>query len=135
MNDNHEHSWDLHKSERGNLPESEEAFEKKFEEWQSRDSMGWLSKNLSFPFMAVRKEDDDDAYFQEGAARAAFRLGHTFEIVRLKQTIDWIGVVCEAREKGKRGSVPLCDVEVTPKSDQNFWPVSQETRQRYRLRR
>ena len=61
MKDNHDHSWDLHPSEPGNLPESDEAFEKKLAEWHGRDWMTWLSKNLRFPFTMVRKEDDDDA--------------------------------------------------------------------------
>ncbi len=123
MKDNHDHSWDLHQSERGNLPESDEAFEKKFVEWHGRDWMTWLSKNLSFPFTVVRKEDDDDAYYQKGAIRAPFRLGHKFEIIGLEAEIDRYGIRGAAREKGKTGSVPLWDVEVTPKSDPNFWPI------------
>ena len=67
MSDDHDHSWDLRQSKRGNLPESDEVFEKKMEEWHRRDWMTWLSKNLRIPFTVVRKEDDDDAYFQKGA--------------------------------------------------------------------
>jgi hypothetical protein len=33
------------------------------------------------------------------------------------------GIIVEVREKNRIGSVPLCDVEVTPKTDKNFWPV------------
>jgi hypothetical protein len=33
------------------------------------------------------------------------------------------GVMVRVREKGREGCVPLCDVEVTPKTDKNFWPV------------
>jgi len=123
MSQSHDRSWDLHESERGNLPESDDTFEKKMEEWHGRDWMAWLSNNLTFPFTVVRKEDDDDAYFLKGAARAPLRLGHKFEIIGLAEEIDRYGIRGAAREKGKSGSVPLSDVEVTPKTDPNFWPI------------
>jgi hypothetical protein len=34
-----------------------------------------------------------------------------------------VGIVVKVREQRKVGQVPLCDVEVTPKSDKNYWPV------------
>ena len=33
------------------------------------------------------------------------------------------GVMVKVREKGQVGYVPLADVEVTAKTDANFWPV------------
>jgi hypothetical protein len=33
------------------------------------------------------------------------------------------GMMVRVREKGQVGYVPLCDVEVTPKTDKNFLPV------------
>ena len=36
MSDTDDHRWDLAESDEGNLPESDEAFEKKIEEWQGR---------------------------------------------------------------------------------------------------
>ncbi len=122
MNDN-EHAWDPNESDQGNLPESEDAFDRKYEEWQKRDWMTWLPENLAFPFKATREEDEDDAYFQEGAAKAPFRLGHTMEITGLIDDDVDLGIIVEAKEKGHTGEVPLCDLKVKPKSDKNYWPV------------
>src|SRR5437667_12559108 len=99
------HLWD------SNRQGSDEAFDQKYEEWQARDWMTWLAVNLVFPFKATREEDEDDAYFQEGAARALFRLGHAMEILRLKEEDETVGIIVEAKEKGKTGFVPLCDLE------------------------
>ena len=67
--------------------------------------------NLFFPFKATREEDEDDAYFKKGAARALFRLGHTMEILGLKEEGDLRGIIVKAREKGQVGEAPLCDLE------------------------
>ena len=46
------------------------------------------------------------------------------EVLKLSSKDDLYGIVVRAREGGRRvGSVPLCDVEVTPKNDPNFWFV------------
>ena len=119
-----DHSWDPEEGEDGNLPSDEEAFEKKFEEWEKRDWASWLSSNLKFPFTVTREEDEDDAYFQEGAAKALFRLGHTMEVVGLDPEPDeTVGFLIKVRENRKAGQVPLCDVEVKPATDANYWPV------------
>ncbi|MBP7828046.1 MAG: hypothetical protein BWX84_00302 [Verrucomicrobia bacterium ADurb.Bin118] len=118
-----DHRWDLREREDGYLPESDEAFDQKFEEWQERDWPDWLAKNLTFPFSVTREEDEDDAYFAPGAAKAPFRLGHKMEVLELGEDDVDRGVLVKVREKGKIGYVPLCDVEVTPKTDANFWPV------------
>jgi hypothetical protein len=123
MNKAYDNSWNLSEGDDGYLPESEEAYERKFEEWQARDWSDWLAKNLTFPFTVTREEDEDDAYFAPGAAKAPFRLGHKMEVVALDEEDVDRGVVVKVREKGKVGYVPLCDVEVTPKTDKNFWPV------------
>ena len=75
MSDKDDHSWDLEESEEGNLPGSDDAFDQKHEEWRERNWMDWLSANLVFPFKATREEDEDDAYFQEGAAKSLVSLG------------------------------------------------------------
>ena len=123
MNDTNDHRWDLRESGKGNLPASEEAFEKKFEEWAERDWPEWLSQQLTFPFTVTREEDEDDAYFVAGAAKAPFRLGHKMEVVGLAEEDVDRGVMVKVREKGRTGFVPLCDVEVKPKTDKNYWPV------------
>ena len=33
------------------------------------------------------------------------------------------GIIVKVREKGQTGYVPLDEVEVTPKTNPNFWPV------------
>ena len=123
INDSDNHPWDLRQSSKGNLPASREAFDKKYAEWQKRDWMKWLEENLTFPFTVTREEDDDDAYFLPGAAKAPFRLGHTFEVVGLDEEDVDRGIIVKAKEKGRVGYVPLCDLKVKPKTDKNFWPV------------
>jgi hypothetical protein len=123
MSDKDDHSWDLKQSEEGNLPGSDDAFDQKYAEWQARNWVSWLSANLGCPFKATRVEDDDDAYFQTGAAKCLFRLGHTMEILSVEGEDEMTGVIVQAKEKGQIGQVPLCDLEVKPKTDRNYWPV------------
>ncbi|MGO9203648.1 MAG: calcium-binding protein [Limisphaerales bacterium] len=117
MKNQNEHLWD------GEGYEAGDAFDLKYEEWEQRDWMTWLATNLVFPFNVTREEDEDDAYFQKGAAKAPFRLGHTMEILGLGAEDDRQGIIVKAREKGRIDSVPLCDLEVKPKTDKNYWPV------------
>ena len=123
MNDTDDHDWDPRKSSRGKLPTSGEAFEKKFEEWAERDWPKWLLQQLAFPFTVTREEDEDDAYFAAGAAKAPFRLGHKMEVVGLAEEDVDQGMIVKVKEKNRTGFVPLCDVEVRPKTDKNYWPV------------
>ncbi|MDY6990936.1 MAG: hypothetical protein SWQ30_23080, partial [Thermodesulfobacteriota bacterium] len=59
-------SWDLSEIHaEGNVPENEEAFDRKYQEWQERSWETWLNDKLSFPFLVRRMEDDDDAYFTD----------------------------------------------------------------------
>ncbi len=74
MSNTDDHRWDLRESAKGYLLESDDAFERKMEEWPARDWPEWLARNLSFPFTVSREEDEDDAYFAKGAAKAPFRL-------------------------------------------------------------
>ncbi len=112
-----DHLWD------SSRPGSDEAFDRKYEEWDKRDWLTWLGENLVFPFKATREEDEDDAYFREGAARALFRLGHTMEIMGLDEEDELRGIIVNARENGQVGEVPLCDLKVKPRTDRNYWPV------------
>jgi hypothetical protein len=45
------------------------------------------------------------------------------EVVALAEGDVDRGLIVEVREKSRTGCVPLCDLEVTPKRDPNFWPV------------
>lgn len=123
MSDTDEHLWDLNESDDGNLPESKDAFERKFEEWSARDWPEWLAKNLTFPFTVSREEDEDDAYFAPGAAKAPFRLGHKMEVLELAEEDVGQGVMVKVREKGQFGYVPLANLQVKPRTNPNFWPV------------
>ena len=123
MNNHDDHRWDLSKSDKGHLPECSEAFDRKFVEWQARNWPDWLGKNLTFPFSVTRKEDEGDAYFVSGAAKAPFRLGHKMDVLALAEADVDRRVMVRVKENGKFGCVPLDDVEVTPKTDANFWPV------------
>lgn len=108
------HDWDL--------DEDGGAFEMKFEEWQSRDWLKWLAENLAFPFIVTREEDDDEAYFTD-ACEDLFRLGHKMEVVGIDEDDVDDGITAEVKEKGKTGYVPLGDLQVKPKTNENFWPV------------
>jgi hypothetical protein len=123
MSHTEDHRWDLSESDDGYLPESDEAFEQKLEEWAARDWPAWLAQHLAFPFTVTREEDEDDAYFAKGAAKAPFRLGHQMEVVGLAEEDVDRGIMVEVREKKRTGCVPLCDLEVTPETDPNYWPV------------
>jgi len=83
--------------------------------------MQWLAKQLVFPFIVTREEDEDDAYFSPGAAKALFRLGHKMEVLALDEEDVDQGLMVKVREKGQVGYLPLADLEVKPKTDKNYW--------------
>jgi hypothetical protein len=123
MSNDDDHSWDLAETREGNVPGDEESFDRKYDQWEKRDWMTWLEENLSFPFQAERKEDDDDAYFTDVADHEPFRLGHKMTVLALEDDNFRYGIIVKAKEEGKIGHVPLSDLEVTSKSDKNYWPV------------
>jgi hypothetical protein len=123
MSGKYDTSWDLVESSKGNLPKNQKALDLKYTEWAERDWVAWLKSNLSFPFKAKREEDEDDAYFTDVANHKPFRLGHTMEVVGVEDEDGAYGVLVEVKEGKSKGSIPLADLEVTPKTDKNFWPV------------
>ncbi len=114
MSTDYDSSWD---------EDNDELWEQKYEEWEKRDWESWLSGRLSFPFEVKREEDDDEAYFTNVASRQPFRLGHTMEVLGIEGEHVHYGILVKVREGRRTGRVPLCDVEVTSRSDPNFWPV------------
>lgn len=116
-------SWDLIQSEKGNLPQSEEAWEKKSKEWASRNWLKWLNSNLSFPFEAKRFDDDDDAYFTDIAKHAPFRLGHVMQVLSIDSENSVHGIFVKVQEGEQVNTVPLCDLEVKSRKDKNYWVV------------
>ena len=123
MSTDYDSSWDLAETENGYTPESDDAFERKFAEWEERDWMTWLEDVLSFPFMVERVEDHDDAYFTDVAEHEPFRLGHEMKVVEFAEEDELYGIIVKVREGRRVGYVPLCDLEVIPKEDVNYWPV------------
>jgi hypothetical protein len=117
MSNQNEHLWD------GDGDDAGDAFDVKYEEWEQRDWMTWLAANLVFPFKVSREEDMDDADSQQGTPGSLFQVGHTMEIVGLDGEDELMGIVVEAKEKGQIGHLPLADLEVKPKTDDNYWPV------------
>ena len=122
MSNDEDHSWDLGESSK-DKPFNEELSDRKFEEWDRKDWMTWFEENLSFPFEAKRVEDDDDTFFTDVAEHEAFRFGHKMTVVALECEMERYGVIVKVREGRKTGNVPFADLEVTSKSDKNYWPV------------
>ena len=123
MNANYDTSWDLDEGDKGYSSASDEAFEKKCEEWESRDWMKWLGAHLTFPFTATREEDMDDASSADADPKTPFQVGHKMEVLGLAGEDEYDQILAKARENSQIGSVPLCDLEVTSKADPNYWPV------------
>ncbi len=112
---NYDSSWDSD----GN----EEQFKKKFIEWENRSWEEWLNDNLNYPFQVKRVEDDDDVYFSDTAKKEPFRLGHVMKAVSIDMEDDKYGIILKVREGKRVGVVPLCEVEVTLKDNDNYWPI------------
>ncbi len=81
-----------------------------------------MSKNLSFPFKVIRKEDDRD-FDPDCDNDAPFTLGHTFYIDDIELEDEMYGFIVQTKEGRRTGYAPLCDVEVVSKEDKNYWPV------------
>lgn len=114
-------SLDLVLDEKGNLPTNDAAYDEKSREWQGRDWKKWLEENLVFPFDVIRKEDDDDSI--DIAANEPFSVGHQMTVLGLAGEMDGYGIIARVKERRRKGHAPLCDLEVTPPGDRNFWPV------------
>ncbi len=123
----YDNSWDLDPEDPNYSEKCEEAFEKKVDEWEERDWVDWLSENLTFPFKAVREEDldqwDEDLDEEQMDEEKPFQIGHTVEVIGFDEDGDDDFITVQVKEGTQIGSVPLCDLEVTPKTDKNYWPV------------
>ena len=117
MEEKYDASWDLDKTEEG----GEDAFERKFREWEKRDWIAWLKNRLVFPFQAERMEDDDD--FMGDAPNQPFGVGQTMDVIGLSPEDDAFGIIVQVKRGKRRAYVPLADLEVTSKEDRNYWPV------------
>ena len=108
MDNQNEHLWD------GDGDDAGDAFDLKYAEWEQRDWMSWLAENLVFPFKVTREEDMDGADCEQGPPGNLFQVGHTMEIVGLDGEDELMGIIVEAKEKGKIDHLPLADLEVKP---------------------
>lgn len=102
--------------------DNEEAWEKKYEEWEKGDWLVWLKNNLSFPFR-VKREEDEESFFRKDVGRRSFDVGHTMEALGIEEEDDLRGIIIKVREGKQVGYIPMCDVEIKPTTDKNFWPV------------
>jgi len=105
------------------LPQDASAFDKIYAKWETRSWEPWLREKLEFPFQVERMADDDDAYFTDIAETEPFRLGHIMKAVDIEPEDERYGIILKVREGRRVGYVPLCDVQVTPGEEGNYWPV------------
>ncbi len=119
MDTNYDSSWDDDESENND----EDAFDEIYSKWESRAWEKWLREKLNFPFLVERTEDEGDSFFSDNVKSSPFALGHTMEVLGIKNEDEQYGVILNVREKGNAGYVPLCDVEVKDKENINYWPV------------
>ena len=78
--------------------------------------------NLVFPFEVKRMEDLNSNLFFDNDDEP-FSVGHTMKVLTIEDEDADYGILVKVREGRQSGVVPLCDVEVTSRQDQNFWPV------------
>ena len=121
-------SWDSEEDADGG------AFDRKYEEWDSRDWVPWLASKLTFSFRAERMEDMDldPLAPEEMHARNPFPVGCKVDVIGIAEgdfELDFDGVIVQIRGdkssgcKKRKGYLPLQELEVLPKDDANYWPV------------
>ena len=110
---NYDSSWD---------EANEEAWDEKYDEWSERDWESWFLRNLSFPFEVKRIEDDRE-FIPKDNSEEPFTIGHIFKVEGIELEDELYGFIVRVKEGRRKGHVPLCDVEVTSKTDRNYWPV------------
>ncbi len=73
-NDKYDSSWDFDYDENGY---DDDAFDRKYEEWEERGWVEWLQEYLTFPFQVERMEDGDVDMFapEESHANNPFPVG------------------------------------------------------------
>jgi hypothetical protein len=113
MAENYDSSWDSD-------DDDGEAFDRKCEEWERRKWFKWLTERLVFPFEVKREEDMEENPFDPETG--PFSVGQRMQGIGVEEHWKY-GVVLNVVAEKKKGSIPLADVEVTPKTDQNYWPV------------
>jgi hypothetical protein len=101
----------------------EEAFDRKMEQWDKRNWQQWLKQYVTFPFTAVREEDMDENPFSEEDDNKPFAVGSKMTVLKLGYDDFHEAVMAHVKQGKEEGWVPLADLQVTPKSDPNYWAV------------
>lgn len=106
-------SWDTD-------PNADDAFDRKYEEWERRDWIKWLNEQLTFPFQVKRFEDMTENPFNPGTG--PFSVGQLMQATALEKHTEYEVALKVANGK-RKGLVPLADVEVINEENPNYWPV------------
>lgn len=113
MNDKYDSSWDTD-------TDNEDAFDRKYEEWERRNWMKWLTERLAFPFEVKRVEDmEENPYAPE---TGYFSVGRRMQATDIEEHWKY-EIALKVASGKKKGIVPLADVEVSARENPNFWPV------------
>ncbi len=104
--------------------DNNDLWDEKFEEWEERDWSSWLTDYLTFPFEIERQEDDTfNPFLENESNNVPFSINHIMKAIEIEMEDETCGIILKVRESKKTGYVPLCDVEVTSRNNNNFWYV------------
>lgn len=112
-NNVYDSSWD---------EDNEDLFDEKYAEWEERDWKLWLKQNVTMPFK-VKRVEDFGAYFDSPKSKTPFGVGHVMDVLSIHDEDDMYGVIISVQEGRRKSYLSLGEVEVTSRSDPNFWPV------------
>ncbi len=119
-------SWDddieEDEEEREDDEEMEDPLDRKMQQWDKRNWHKWLMTYLTFPFTAIRKEDMEEPPFAT-KRRKPFAVDTKMTVSSIHYDEFHDAIFAHAKQGNEEDSIPLADLEVTPKSDPNYWPV------------
>ena len=129
--EHYDSSWDVDFDEDNDFDEDDEekadaveaAFHRKMAQWEKRNWQKWLKQNLTFPFTAIRENDDDDSFGFEEDEHNPFAAGSKLTVLDFGYDDFHEAVLAQVRQGRREGWVPLADLKVTPKTDPNYWAV------------
>jgi len=79
---------------------------------ETRDWQEYLSRKLSFPFMAKRIDDQDKVVWRGLKNDKPFSIGHTMKVLCVKSEDDLYGIIVKVREEKQTAFIPVLDLEV-----------------------
>lgn len=120
----YDRSWDDDSDDNSVLEDyDEDAFDRKMEQWEKRNWQKWLKQYVTFPFTATREEDMDANPFSEEDDDKPFAVGSKMTVTEFGYNDFHEAMMAHVKQGKNDGWVPLADLEVTPKSDPNYWAV------------